>query len=363
MNLNHLQYFLETCRYGSITKASEVCHISQPSITAAINNLEKELGAKLFDRVNNRLRLTVVGEGFKDLTEEFLKTFDDYCQSAYDIASSRYTKIRVGIPPFLSTIITKKLFPEFSVQHPNIRLEIVEVGLIDGLNKLNSSQLDCLIGVCRSKTFTCNSRCLFTTKLTLAVNRGSELVHRHKAISIAQMESIPLVTPVKGSYLYSLINEILASEKPNIVMQSNQLTTLKYMLRVDCAAAIIYDGLFNDNEDIVHIPFEEDIFLETHVFWQAGRYVSSSLKSFMSYISKWISVPIRDSQSYNENATHKYTFCRCTYAKARYVRGTVSQDQCTAKCGIFLQLFARSFVNGIKKNDANVKFSENESRN
>ena len=269
MNLNHLQYFLETCRYGSITKASEVCHISQPSITAAINNLEKELGAKLFDRVNNRLRLTVVGEGFKDLTEEFLKTFDDYCQSAYDIASSRYTKIRVGIPPFLSTIITKKLFPEFSVQHPNIRLEIVEVGLIDGLNKLNSSQLDCLIGVC-----------LFTTKLTLAVNRGSELVHRHKAISIAQMESIPLVTPVKGSYLYSLINEILASEKPNIVMQSNQLTTLKYMLRVDCAAAIIYDGLFNDNEDIVHI------FLETHVFWQAGRYVSSSLKSFMSYISK-----------------------------------------------------------------------------
>lgn len=41
------------------------------------------------------------------------------------------------------------------------------------------------------------------------------------------MESIPLVTPVKGSYLYSLINEILASEKPNIVMQSNQLTTLK----------------------------------------------------------------------------------------------------------------------------------------
>lgn len=51
-------------------------------------------------------------------------------------------------------------------------------------------------------------------------------------------------------------------------------------------AAIIYDGLFNDDEDIVHIPFEEDIFLETHVFWQAGRYVSSSLKSFMSYISK-----------------------------------------------------------------------------
>ena len=129
--------------------------------------------------------------------------------------------------------------------------------------------------------------------------------------------------------------------------------------------AIIYDGLFNDDEDIVHIPFEEDIFLETHVFWQAGRYVSSSLKSFMSYISKvdfgsdtGLTVIQRENVP-----LHKYTFCRRAYAKARYVRGTVSQDQCTAKCGIFLQLFARSFVNGIKKNDANVKFSENESRN
>ena len=54
MNLNHLQYFLETCRYGSITKASEVCHISQPSITAAINNLEKELGVTQEKR--NKLR-------------------------------------------------------------------------------------------------------------------------------------------------------------------------------------------------------------------------------------------------------------------------------------------------------------------
>lgn len=152
------------------------------------------------------------------------------------------------------------------------------------------------------------------------------------------MESIPLVTPVKGSYLYSLINEILASEKPNIVMQSNQLTTLKYMLRVDCAAAIIYDGLFNDDEDIVHIPFEEDIFLETHVFWQAGRYVSSSLKSFMSYISKvdfGSDTGLTVIQRENVPPLHKYTFCRRAYAKARYVRGTASQDQCTAKCGIF----------------------------
>lgn len=246
MNLNHLQYFLETCRYGSITKASEVCHISQPSITAAINNLEKELGAKLFDRVNNRLRLTVVGEGFKDLTEEFLKTFDDYCQSAYDIASSRYTKIRVGIPPFLSTIITKKLFPEFSVQHPNIRLEIVEVGLIDGLNKLNSSQLDCLIGVCRSKTFTCNSRCLFTTKLTLAVNRGSELVHRHKAISIAQMESISF-TLLNNAHVD---DRLTANAREMLQLQSIRVFDFKI---TDQKGTLICNGTFTMNQTCVAI--------------------------------------------------------------------------------------------------------------
>lgn len=286
MNLNHLQYFMETCRHGSITKASEICHISQPTVTAAISNLESEIGTKLFDRVNNRLYLTDSGMQFKELTEEFLQAFADYYKSACDISGNGQATLRIGIPAILGSIVIEKLFPRFSFLHPNIKLEIFEIGMLDGITELRNSHLDCLIGVCESNTFDCSSRHLFTTKLALAVNRDNELVHTYDAIPLGLLPEIPLVTTPKGSYLYSLISNKLSAEKLNIVMQSNQLSTIKHMLHKNDAATIIYDVVFSDDEDIVSIPFEQDIYVEAHLFWQAGRYISSSMKSFISFVSK-----------------------------------------------------------------------------
>ncbi len=73
MNINHIRYFEEVCKTGSVTKAANECYISQPSITSAINSLEKELGYKLFYRVNNRLQLTPAGTQFRLLAKNFLR--------------------------------------------------------------------------------------------------------------------------------------------------------------------------------------------------------------------------------------------------------------------------------------------------
>ena len=115
LNINHLHYFEEVCRQGSITKAAEVCHISQPSITAAINGLEKELGYKIFYRANNRLHLTDEGESFKILTSKFLKDFADYYTQACDVADSKKAVIRLGVPSVLGTFFFERIIPQASV--------------------------------------------------------------------------------------------------------------------------------------------------------------------------------------------------------------------------------------------------------
>lgn len=109
MNINHLHYFEEVCRQGSITKASEVCHISQPSITAAINGLENELGYKLFSRINNRLYLTDEGRAFKEITQQFLKEMASYSEKAHDLAKNRKTILKLGVPAVMGTYFFKKI--------------------------------------------------------------------------------------------------------------------------------------------------------------------------------------------------------------------------------------------------------------
>ncbi len=112
MNINHLHYFEEVCIQGSITKASEVRHISQPSITAAINGLENELGYKLFSRINNRLYLTDEGRAFQEITQQFLKEMASYSEKAHDLAKNRKTILKLGVPAVMGTYFSKKSSPD-----------------------------------------------------------------------------------------------------------------------------------------------------------------------------------------------------------------------------------------------------------
>ena len=58
MTITQMQYFVAVCEYGTISKSAEMLHISQPSISLAIKDLEEQLGVTLFDRENKRFQLS-----------------------------------------------------------------------------------------------------------------------------------------------------------------------------------------------------------------------------------------------------------------------------------------------------------------
>ena len=69
MKLIQLQYFEVICKHNSFTKASEELHVSQPTLSVAINDLEKEFGVTLFYRQRNGLRITEDGEKLLELSK------------------------------------------------------------------------------------------------------------------------------------------------------------------------------------------------------------------------------------------------------------------------------------------------------
>ena len=72
MRLEHLQYFCEVARTESINEASKNLFMTQPALTAALNNLEKELGFRLLIRSHNGVRLTDSGRKLRDDCEKIL---------------------------------------------------------------------------------------------------------------------------------------------------------------------------------------------------------------------------------------------------------------------------------------------------
>ena len=72
MNLRQLKAFQAVCRTGSITRASELIHLSQPALTRQIQDLESFCGCKLFERTRHGIVLTDEGELFQVRAEEML---------------------------------------------------------------------------------------------------------------------------------------------------------------------------------------------------------------------------------------------------------------------------------------------------
>ena len=66
MTLRHFQIFLCVCDEDGMTRAAEKLHISQPSVSQAIRELEEHYGTRLFERLGQTLFLTAAGEGLRE---------------------------------------------------------------------------------------------------------------------------------------------------------------------------------------------------------------------------------------------------------------------------------------------------------
>lgn len=99
MNLNKIYYAIEVSKSGSISKAAKNLYTSQPAISMAINDLEEELGFKIFKRSNTGTKTTVKGLEYLLKCNEIISKYNDL-QSQYSIEKSDSSKLRISSQHF-----------------------------------------------------------------------------------------------------------------------------------------------------------------------------------------------------------------------------------------------------------------------
>ncbi len=285
MNINHLRYFQEVCKYGNITKASEAIHISQPAVTSAIKDLENELGFQLFTRVNNKIFLTPQGEQFLEMSNAMLKSFDNFYNRAIDLGKSRKTTLRLGIPALLGTFFFERIVPSFEQENPDINLVIYETPTISGLQKIKDNQLEFLIGILEDDISSYNFKQIFETDLLCSVGRTHPLA-KEKVITKESLRGQPFVMVPKGSYHYKVIADRYKDLPLNIVLHSNQVSTIKYMLKNNLAATILYKQIFEKDREISQIPLSEPLTAKIGIFWGKNIYVNNAMKRFLQFVKE-----------------------------------------------------------------------------
>ena len=117
-------YFLSIVSTGNITRSAANLHISQPSLTQHLHNLEKELGAVLFDRNSSPLRLTPAGEVFYEYVLK-CRELDDKLQFNMGVLRSDVSgELTIGVPVQLQPYIMKNILLPFMDEYPDIEVNV-----------------------------------------------------------------------------------------------------------------------------------------------------------------------------------------------------------------------------------------------
>ncbi len=138
MDIRQLSYFIEVAKHQSFTKAAQALHVTQPTLSKMVKNLEIEMEVSLFDRSSRKVRLTDAGEVVFIQAQKIVNSLDDLSSSLYDIMNLNKGKITIGLPPVISTLFFPTIIAEFQSRYPDVSVLLVE----DGAKKVEEKVAD-----------------------------------------------------------------------------------------------------------------------------------------------------------------------------------------------------------------------------
>lgn len=142
MERSQLIYVVTVAECGSVTRAAEKLHLSQPSLSNQIIHLEQELGIALFARVRKRVHLTEAGEVFVRHAQRILNDMQALAERMEDYAANRSGRVRIGALPIMCALHIPELIGGFHSEYPSITLTLQERGSAELLQALEQSEID-----------------------------------------------------------------------------------------------------------------------------------------------------------------------------------------------------------------------------
>jgi len=127
MLLRHVRYFLAVADAGNFTRAAEALHVSQPTLSQQIRQLEASLGAPLFDRSGRTVRLTDAGHAYYVHARRALQDLEAGQRAIHDVGELTRGNLRLAMTPTFTPYLVAPLIVAFNEKHPNITLSLREM--------------------------------------------------------------------------------------------------------------------------------------------------------------------------------------------------------------------------------------------
>lgn len=124
MEIGRLEAFVHVANLLSFSKAAEALYLTQPTVTARIQGLERELGEPLFERMGRTIRLTDAGQSFLPYAQRALQAIKEGSDAIATLRDVERGTLSIGTAPTIGTYVLPELLQRFNEQFPGVEVSI-----------------------------------------------------------------------------------------------------------------------------------------------------------------------------------------------------------------------------------------------
>lgn len=286
MDLRQIEYFTEVAKQLSFTKAAATLHVSQPSISKAIQNLETELGVPLFYRSSKQLELTDAGEAVLKNAKQVLAACQNLQSEVSDLSELKKGRIRIGIPPIVGAAFFSKLISHYKEKYPYVDIILTEVGTKQIRRDIDKGELDIgLVCSATSPNENLETICFLRDPLQLIVHQENPIA----ALTSANIEDLRNESFIMYRNDFVLYDQIFEQCKkadfyPTIACETTQKDLFIEMVQAKLGIALLPQKIADkiQYDSIRVIDFSNNpIYLELGITWKKNKYLSFAVREFI----------------------------------------------------------------------------------
>jgi LysR family cyn operon transcriptional activator len=256
MLLRHLRYLLAVADHGGFTRAAEALHVSQPTLSQQIRQLEDTLGVNLFDRTSRTVKPTDAGEAYIECARRVLVELAAGKRALHDVKDLSRGSLRLAMTPTFMAYLVGPLVRDYVARFPNIHLQIYELSMDDIEARLANDSLDIAIAFSQVRSADIESIPAFTETLGVMVGRDHPLYESNSGLSAEDLAQLEFALLARDFVTRTRIDEYFAQAQitPKVVIEVNSVNTLLEIIRHTAIATILPEAIATQDRALRKIP-------------------------------------------------------------------------------------------------------------
>lgn len=243
MDLRRLRTFVSIAELGSVSKAALRLHISQPGLSRQIQELQQELGLRLFDRVGRHLVLTAEGEELLGSCRSVLNQASQLSERAQLLKRGDTGALNVAASPIQIETALSTFLPRYAERYPNVRVKLIEAVGAGTLAMLERGEIHLGIGVLDAGEADDRQFAIYPVRPLelLAACHPSFPLERGKALDISRIVAHPLLLSNDSFTARRTFDAVcrLAGLKADVLMESSAQHTKLALAEAGLGIAVI----------------------------------------------------------------------------------------------------------------------------